>query len=58
MPMYNLIEYSNSYSKISGNLLKDFRDESANAIQNSKSFKSKTKIAGNTLMMVTHKMLK
>ena len=29
MPMYNLIEYSNAYSKTSGNLWQYFRDEPA-----------------------------
>ena len=29
MPMYNLIEYSNSYSKTSGSLWQYYRDEPA-----------------------------
>ena len=29
MPMYNLTEYSNNYSKTSGSLWKYYRDESA-----------------------------
>ena len=29
MPMYNLIEYGNNYSKISGSLLQYYRDEPA-----------------------------
>ena len=29
IPMYNLIEYGNNYSKISGNLWQDYRDEPA-----------------------------
>ena len=45
MPMYNLIEYSDNYSKTSGNLWQYYRDESANRMQD---FKSKFKITGNT----------
>ena len=29
MPMYNLIEYSNAYSKTSGSLWQHYRDEPA-----------------------------
>ena len=56
MPMYNLIEYSDAYSKISGSLQQYYRDEPAlhnkgNIIDfladnNSASFKFKQKITG------------
>ena len=45
MPVYNLIQYSDSYSKTSGSLSQYFKDEPND---NSKSFKSKVKITGNT----------
>ena len=58
MPMYNLIEYSDNYSKSSGSLYQCYRDEpflDNNDIadfpadnNNSASFKYKTKIAGIT----------
>ena len=56
MPKYNLIEYSDNYSKLSGSLYHYYRDERflmiiddfpANS-NNSASFKFKTKIAGRT----------
>ena len=58
MPMYNLLEYSKNYSKISGSLCNYYGDEltddtnddnnlNKNVI-NSKSFKHKTSITGNT----------
>ena len=51
MPMYNLIEYSDSYSDTSGSLLQFKRDEvPANnpdlSIDNSKSFKYKAALVG------------
>ena len=51
MPMYNLIEYSDSYSDTSGILLQFKRDEvPANnpdlSIDNSKSFKYKAALVG------------
>ena len=48
MPMYNLIEYSDNYAKSAGSLWQYFRDEPVNDddIEDSKSFKSKTKITG------------
>ena len=53
MPMYNLIEYSDNYVKTTGSLWQYFRDEPVNDdddddddIEDSKSFKSKTKITG------------
>ena len=56
MPMYNLIEYNNNYSKTSGSLWQYCRDEPAltnagavaNFPGNSASFKFKQKVAGST----------
>ena len=56
MPMYNLIEHSNNYSKISGRLWQYYRDETAltnagavdNFPRNSALFKFKQKITGST----------
>ena len=50
MPMYNLIEYSDNYAKTTGNLWKYFRDEPVadDDMEDSESFKSKTKITGKT----------
>ena len=48
MPMYNLIEYSNSYAKTSGSLWQYYRDEPNNNLANSESFKFKVKITGKT----------
>ena len=54
MPMYNLIEYSDNYSKTSGSLWQYYKDDPNDNITQSESFKSKTKItektpaAGNT----------
>ena len=56
MPMYNLIEYSDSYSKISWIMWQYYRDESAltnasvidNFPGNSASFKFKQKITSQT----------
>ena len=47
MPMYNLIEYSNSYSKTSGSLWQYYKVD-PNNIADSKSFKFKVKITGKT----------
>ena len=46
MPMYNLIEYSNNYSKTSGSLWQYYRDESNNNIANSEPFQFKVKLTG------------
>ena len=46
--MYNVIEYSNNYSKISGSLYQFCRDEPNNIITNSDSFKFKSKFLDNT----------
>ena len=45
-PMYNLIEYSDNYSKTSGSLWQYHKDEPNENLANSKSFKSKVKITG------------
>ena len=44
MPMYNLIEYSDSYSKTSRSLWKYYRDDPNDNITQSESFKHKTKM--------------
>ena len=46
--MYNLIEYSDNYSKTSGSLWKYYRDNLNNNLRDSQSFKSKMKIIRNT----------
>ena len=46
--MYNLIEYSNNYSKTSGSLWQYYKDEPNDNLANSESFKFKAKITGNT----------
>ena len=46
MPMYNLIEYSDNYAKISGSFWQYYRDEPNDNLADSESFKSKTKITG------------
>ena len=48
MPMYNLIEYSDNYSKTSGSLWYHYKDEPNNNLADSESFKSKVKITGKT----------
>ena len=48
MPMYNLIEYSDNYSKISGSLWQYYRNKTNENLVDSESFKSKIKIAGKT----------
>ena len=55
MPMYNLIEYSDNYSKISKSLWQYYKDKPAlaavavaNFSGNSASFKFKKQIAGET----------
>ena len=49
MLMYNLIEYSNNYSKTSGSLCQHYRDDPNDNIVNSESFKFKINITGKTL---------
>ena len=46
MPMYNLIEYSDNYSKTSGSLWQYYKDDPNNNLTDFKSFKSKVKITG------------
>ena len=46
--MYNLIEYSDNYSKTSGSLWQYYKDDPNDNIENSESFKSKVKITGKT----------
>ena len=58
MPMYNLIEYSDNYSKTSGSLWQYYKDEPNDNIADSESFKSKVKIKEKLLMIETQKMLK
>ena len=48
MPMYNLIEYSENYSKTSGSLWRYYKDEPNDNLTDSELFKSKIKITGNT----------
>ena len=48
MPMCNLIEYRDNYSKASGSLNQFCRDEPNNAIKESESFKFKSKFLENT----------
>ena len=48
MPMYNLIEYSNNYSKTSGSLWQYYKDVPNNNLANSESLKFKVKITGKT----------
>ena len=48
MSIYNLIKYSDNYSKISGNLWQYYRDEPNDNLTDSESFKSKIKITRNT----------
>ena len=48
MPMHNLIEYSNNYSKTSGSLWQCYKDDPNDDITQSESFKSKIKITGKT----------
>ena len=58
MPMYNLIEYSDNYSKTSGILWQYYKDDPIDNIVQSESFKSKIKITGKTMQQVIQKMLK
>ena len=48
MPMYNLIEYRDNYSKTSGSLYQFCRNEPNNVITESESFKFKSKFLDNT----------
>ena len=55
MPMYNLIEYSDNYSKTSGSSWQYYKDDPNNNLTESKSFKSKVKTTGNTPAAVNTK---
>ena len=46
--MYNLLEYSDNYSKTSGSLWQYYKDDPNDNLTDSESFKSKVKITGNT----------
>ena len=46
MPMFDLIEYSDNYSKTSGNLWQYYKDDPNDNITQSGLFKSKVKITG------------
>ena len=49
MPMYNFLKYKKNYRKTTGILQNYYRDEPSNSLSsNSKSFKYKTSITGNT----------
>ena len=48
MPTYNLIEYSDNYSKTSGSLCQYYKDDPNDNTVQSESFKSKIKITGKT----------
>ena len=48
MSMYNLIEYSDNYSKTSGSLGQYYKDDPNNNITDSESLKFKVKITGKT----------
>ena len=48
MPMYNLLEYSDNYSKTSGSLWQYYKDDPNDNLTDSESFKSKVKITRNT----------
>ena len=48
MPMYNLIEYSDNFSKLCGSLWQYYIDEPNDTLVDSESFKSKIKITGKT----------
>ena len=48
MLMYNLIEYSDNYSKTSGSLCQYYRDDPNESLEDSESFKSNIKVTGKT----------
>ena len=58
MPMYNLIEYSDNYSKTSESLWQYYNYDPNDNITQSESFKSKMKITGKTPAAGNTKMLK
>ena len=48
MPMYNLIEYSDNYSKTSGSSWQYYKDDPNNNLTDTEPFKSKVKVIGKT----------
>ena len=46
--MYNLIQYSDNYSKTSGSLWQYYKDDPNDNLTNSESFKYKVRITGKT----------
>ena len=48
MPTYNLIKYSNSYSKTSERLCQYYNDETNDILRNCETLKYKIKIIGKT----------
>ena len=48
MPMFDLIKYSDNYSKTSGSLWEYYKDEPNDNLADSESFKNQVKITGNT----------
>ena len=48
MPMYNLTEYSDNYSKTSASLWQYYKDDPNDNLPDSESFKSKVKILEKT----------
>ena len=58
MPMYNLIDYSDSCSKTSRNLWQYYKDNANNNSLNSKSFNFKLKITGKTYVAGNKKDVK
>ena len=55
IPIYNLIEYSDNYSKTSGGLWQYCKDGPNDNLPDSQSFKSKVRIKRNTLQVVIQK---
>ena len=58
MPMYNLIESGENYSKTSGSLWQPYKDDPNDNLTDSELFKCKVKITGKLLTMEIQKMLK
>ena len=58
MPMFNLIEYIDNYSKTSGSLWQYYKDDPNDNLAKSESFKSKVKITGKTPNNGIQKILK
>ena len=58
MPMHNLIEYSDNYSKTIESLWQHYKNEPNDILADSESFKCKVKIIGNTPNNSNKKMLK